>query len=231
MQCITQKQAREIDDSLLSLGFTIESLIEIAGLCAYEVLADLLPREFEKKELVRILVLIGPGSNGGDGLVISRYLHMSGYKVVIYCHRTKHTSLLRICQNLGMEIIQSVPENVGSYSLVIDALFGFSYKAPLRMPYSLILERFKESERIISIDVPTSYDVDRINEKKAFIAFCVICFLAPKPCCEDLKVYVTRSFVSPSLCGHLRNLNYGRYICLEPFLTIDLDSSECGEAD
>lgn len=102
MKYITQTEAIDIDNKLVELGFTIDTLIEIAGQCIYEVVLHLIPRKQTK-----VLICIGPGNNGSDGLVLSRLLHMAGYDVTVYCYKVKHEKLLNICRKIGVKIVQN----------------------------------------------------------------------------------------------------------------------------
>ncbi|KAL6524389.1 hypothetical protein OROHE_016060 [Orobanche hederae] len=112
MTFLTQEQAAEIDDLLTgSLGFTIDQLMELAGLSVasavaemeseflnfvmVDLLLDRLAGEclfygvYKPSENKRVLVICGPGNNGGDGLVAARHLHHFGYKpCVCYPKRT-----------------------------------------------------------------------------------------------------------------------------------------------
>lgn len=60
------------------LGFSIDQLMELAGLSvASSILA-----EYPPSKCSRILIVAGPGNNGGDGLVAARHLYHFGYKDV-----------------------------------------------------------------------------------------------------------------------------------------------------
>lgn len=59
------------------LGFSVDQLMELAGLSvAQSVVAEFPPRSYP-----RVLIIAGPGNNGGDGLVAGRHLHHFGYSV------------------------------------------------------------------------------------------------------------------------------------------------------
>jgi pyridoxal 5'-phosphate synthase / NAD(P)H-hydrate epimerase len=74
----TQKEAVRVDEELMgSLGFSVDQLMELAGLSVACAVAA------ETKPQARVLVLAGPGNNGGDGLVAARHLHHFGHRVQV----------------------------------------------------------------------------------------------------------------------------------------------------
>ncbi|KAL5054848.1 hypothetical protein RYX36_035530 [Vicia faba] len=70
---LKQQEAAEIDETLMGpLGFSVDQLMV-----------------YKPGEYSRVLIVCGPGNNGGDGLVAARHLHHFGYKLLI-CY-PKHT--------------------------------------------------------------------------------------------------------------------------------------------
>ena len=66
-----------IDDTLMNkYSFPSETLMEIAGLTIAQLAHFILQLNHKK-----ICVLVGPGNNGGDGLVAARHLKMMNYNV------------------------------------------------------------------------------------------------------------------------------------------------------
>src|SRR5881409_3855918 len=66
------------------LGMAASALMENAGRAVAEQVADRFPRSTSPN----VEVLVGPGNNGGDGLVVARHLHEAGYGVAVYlCSR------------------------------------------------------------------------------------------------------------------------------------------------
>lgn len=61
------------------LGFSVDQLMELAGLACATALAS----EYPAGTHSRVLVIAGPGNNGGDGLVAARHLYHFGYKVQV----------------------------------------------------------------------------------------------------------------------------------------------------
>ena len=61
------------------LGFSVDQLMELAGLSV----ASAVRAEYPPASCARVLVIAGPGNNGGDGLVAARHLHHFGYAVAV----------------------------------------------------------------------------------------------------------------------------------------------------
>lgn len=74
-QFLSQREAAAIDEKLMSKpGFSIDQLMELAGLSVASAVFE----AYGRGESQRILVVCGPGNNGGDGLVAARHLVVRG---------------------------------------------------------------------------------------------------------------------------------------------------------
>ena len=72
-----QEESQKVDEELMGpLGFSVDQLMELAGLSCATALAS----EYPPSSHARVLIVCGPGNNGGDGLVAGRHLHHFGYK-------------------------------------------------------------------------------------------------------------------------------------------------------
>ena len=75
LPCRAQEQAQQLDEELMGpLGFSVDQLMELAGLSV----ASAASTEYPPSTHPRVLVVAGPGNNGGDGLVAARHLHHFG---------------------------------------------------------------------------------------------------------------------------------------------------------
>ncbi|MBC7264710.1 MAG: NAD(P)H-hydrate dehydratase [Chloroflexi bacterium] len=79
MKVVTAKQMREFEAATDRSGLSYAQMMENAGRLAAQAI-----RERRRPEQGPVLVLVGPGNNGGDGLVCAHYLHESGYNVMVY---------------------------------------------------------------------------------------------------------------------------------------------------
>lgn len=175
---ITTETAQRIDKSLENMGASIESLIEIAGFFAFDVITKNI---ILKKS--NVLVMVGPGNNGSDGLVIARYLQMSGQSVTLHHEKIKNKKLLTFAKNCGVK--EKKVNSVEKFDYVIDAIFGFSVESPIKEPYQTMINILKPHRSIISIDMPSC---DELCVKH------LITFIAPKTIRNCENVYLTRSF-------------------------------------
>ena len=110
-----------------------------------------------------IVVLCGPGNNGGDGLVLARMLHQNGFWVEVHHLEPVHCSpdfslnLERLRQlNLHVGAIHDHAPPIASSSLVVDALFGSGLSRPLQGTLAALVEHINASgARVVSIDMPS----------------------------------------------------------------------------
>jgi len=72
---LNQEDAREVDNSLFfEYKFSIDQLMELAGMCVAQAVAQCYPPQQLGIEKPRVLLCCGPGNNGGDGLVAAKHL-------------------------------------------------------------------------------------------------------------------------------------------------------------
>ena len=168
-------------------GFSIESLMELAGLSvAYGVYDYLQHKSIHNNSLQNksVLLLCGPGNNGGDALVAARHLYHWGHiptvyypnmeKVIQNLHANNssnlYANLLLQLQNLNIPILTSLPDVIDSsyyapYDGIVDGFFGFSYDASrvMKEPYRRVLDSIIQAHRllnVISIDIPSGWDIN-----------------------------------------------------------------------
>ncbi|KIX09489.1 YjeF family domain-containing protein [Rhinocladiella mackenziei CBS 650.93] len=177
-------------------GFSIDQLMELAGLSVSQAVYKVHPPSQGKN----ILIACGPGNNGGDGLVCARHLHHYGYAPTIYYPKPTNTTLFAGLQkqlrHLHIPFLSTIEEFASaleSADLVIDSLFGFSFRPPVRPPFDTALSRIISSHKpILSVDIPSSWDVeggppaqDQLGAD--FMPRYLISLTAAKPCVRWFK--------------------------------------------
>lgn len=91
------KAAAALDQELMSTGaFSIDQLMELAGLAVSQAVYRLQPLESGR----RILVACGPGNNGGDGLVAARHLRHYGYNPTVFYPKRSKNDLYQVSDSL-----------------------------------------------------------------------------------------------------------------------------------
>ncbi|MGB9762329.1 MAG: NAD(P)H-hydrate dehydratase [Caldimicrobium sp.] len=157
-----------------TLGLPPEVLMERAGLGVAEKTFQYFP----PKDFPKVLVLCGPGNNGGDGFVCARHLSERGYQVEVlffseeekYSQEAKKYLDILKAIRLPLQKISLFEEFETFFksfqpNLIIDALFGTGLKRPLKGLYQevvLSLNSFKSlyNFKIVSIDIPSGISSD-----------------------------------------------------------------------
>lgn len=135
--------------------------MELAGLSVAQATYDSFPL------LKKVLVVVGPGNNGGDGLVAARHLKLWGFNPSIYYPRPSSKQLFLNLEtqlrNLDVEFIQELDSSsISQFQLIIDAIFGFSFQSgSIRPPFDDIINTINATEiPVLSVDIPSGWDVD-----------------------------------------------------------------------
>jgi NAD(P)H-hydrate epimerase len=81
-----------------------------------------------------------------------------------------------------------------SSDVILDAIFGFSFKPPIRPPFDAVLPLLTESGLpIVSVDIPSGWDVEKGNvEGLGLNPDVLISLTAPK---EGVRHYTGRHFL------------------------------------
>ena len=169
MKVVTTKEMRFIEDESERLGVSKDALMENAGdAVARAVLSNLQGKEVSEKGVV---VLAGPGNNGGDGLVAARVLAKSGVKVSIFMERGSGAldGKITLAKDAGAKVhslstndaLQNLESALKSSHAVIDALFGTGSLRPILGVVKQAVELANTSGKpIYSIDIASGLDAD-----------------------------------------------------------------------
>jgi ADP-dependent NAD(P)H-hydrate dehydratase / NAD(P)H-hydrate epimerase len=165
MHIVTVEEMRELEARAeREYGLTSAILMENAGKRA----AALLARHIEQERTVNgleFLLLIGPGNNGGDGLVMARYLEQWGGKVSLY--RWKERQLTIHGEEVpGEQTVIRLERIIQSANYILDALLGTGRSRPLPDDMRNLLKRVQEERKrrttlcVVAIDLPTGMNAD-----------------------------------------------------------------------
>ncbi len=172
MKILTTSQMRQVEQDCANIGLPPSKLMENAGKAFAEEVRRILGN-IKKQSL---LFLIGPGNNGGDGLVAARHLHNWGAKVTLFLfsERPPDDQNFTLIQECGLNCISATEDEnldkleglLSSSNAVIDALFGIGRIHPFHGLLETALARVNEAKkkktalRIIALDLPSGLNAD-----------------------------------------------------------------------
>ena len=151
-ELLTVEQMGRADRLAMEGGTSGLSLMERAGRAVAEAAAEICNGR-------KIIVLAGPGNNGGDGYVAARYLKMRGHKVTVLAlgdpEKLKGDALANF-KNWTGDTVPLSADAIEEGALIVDALFGaglareidFEARRTLEKCISLGLES-------IAVDLPS----------------------------------------------------------------------------
>lgn len=165
-------------------------LMENAGRAAAEILSE------RARPGSRVLILCGPGNNGGDGGVVARHLDAWGYSVrVAWIGSLDQLSRdavaqFRILRQSGIEQHErpSGPADAESAGWlaaadwIVDGLLGTGLSRPVTEPLYGLIDRVNRSGKpILALDLPSGLDCDTGKALGIAIeAKVTVTFVAPK---------------------------------------------------
>lgn len=125
---------------------------------------------------VQFHIICGPGNNGGDGLVLARLLHETGFQVktsIIWFTKKGsedfNINLERLKKIKGTEIAGIESEDaltIEEGEILVDAIFGSGLSRPVEgMPAAVIKSMNESGNPILSIDAPSGLFSDKFTEK------------------------------------------------------------------
>ncbi|XP_029719615.2 NAD(P)H-hydrate epimerase isoform X1 [Aedes albopictus] len=212
MKYLNQQEAISVDEELFNeYKFSVDQLMELAGLSCAHAINDCYGSPQSTTIKRKVLVCCGPGNNGGDGLVAARHLKLMNFDAYVYypkrTEKDLFVNLQHQCEQMGITVSKDCPaaEWVDQeFGLIVDALFGFSFKPPVRESFAPIMEVLKHTKvPIVSVDIPSGWHVEEGPQDECSLKpDCLISLTAPKLCAKKLtnaKHYLGGRFVPPKL--------------------------------
>lgn len=150
---------REIDDLMVGSGTSVLKLMERAGIAIADHISGL--------DADKIVILAGPGNNGGDALVAARHLHSKGFDVIVFLasDNLKDAPQKNLEKIRHMEIAggtKELPSAIEDADLIVDGLLGFSLNGAPRGTIKEMIDMVNDNDTpVLSIDVPSGLDSEK----------------------------------------------------------------------
>ena len=204
MKVYTATQMREREQAAVDKGTSFDQLMENAGSSAARDLMQRLP------QAGRALIVCGKGNNGGDGLVMARYMQAQGWHIDILFSLGENLSPLaqtnreRLNGLPHIELI-SVQELAGrlkkGYDIIIEGIFGTGFSGALPTEIAALCSQLNHSNGLkVALDIPTGLNCDTAEaDPDTFRADLTYTFAAYKPAhlSESGKTYCQETVCLP----------------------------------
>lgn len=171
-----------IEQAAINAGHSQQTMMEHAG----RALADHILWTISDQMLdPTILFLIGPGNNGGDGLVAATFLSqdLSGINIAAYLLKSRDDELLAKAQAADVQIIladedsqdayQDLEDWVNDAGIIVDALFGIGTHLPIKGNAATLLKQvqtFIESRSHLQLSLSDPAQPFQVSDKPILIA-------------------------------------------------------------
>jgi len=140
-QLLTVEDIRRAEEAALSEGISLETLMENAG----HAVAEVIFKEFSKRP---VLILVGPGKNGGDAKIVAQVLKKNKWPVEVLS-----LTHLPPCEKIQQLIDES--------HLIVDGLFGIGLDRPVEGEALKLIELVNESQKpVVAIDIPSGIEAN-----------------------------------------------------------------------
>ncbi len=148
MRILTVEEMRRVEAAADESGHSYAEMMEQAGRGVAEAIAEVADQALRGK---RVLILVGPGNNGGDGLVAARYLSEAGADVSCYLLKPRADDDPNFQVVQGLELFVADADNdqrwrvlrqlVANADVIIDALLGTGVRLPLKGTVAQLLQQ------------------------------------------------------------------------------------------
>ena len=186
MRIVTSAQMGEIERRSEASGVNTDALMENAGLAVAESCRRTLgAAEDGSMQDAPVLVLAGPGNNGGDGLVAARQMAAWGAKISVYlsaANKPPHPKIgdlpeqVRVIRAEDDADLASLKRELASTALVVDAVLGTGASRPITgelagQMAALARGRVERPDLLlVAVDLPSGVNADTAEADPAAVA-------------------------------------------------------------
>lgn len=170
MKLATSRQMRELEQAAVAAGTSLDELMEQAGLAVAQEAWLALGVPAGR----RVVVLVGPGNNGGDGLVAARHLAQWEANVVVYMVSARDDERVAALRQSGVPTLVASEDDgfktltsvLHDAELIIDALLGTGRSRKIEGELAAILQPLRDAQessrppKVVAVDLPTGVDAD-----------------------------------------------------------------------
>ena len=161
---ITVDQMYNIENKGHDMGFLKKFMMENAGAAAVKRLVE----KLENVDSKNILIFVGMGNNGGDGLVMARHLAGYGAKVTVMLLGNPE-NIKTEESNWNWSILEKMPSvklmTGGSTDfdfkpdVIVDGILGTGISGEIREPYASAINYINQADCYkFAVDVPSGLD-------------------------------------------------------------------------
>jgi hydroxyethylthiazole kinase-like uncharacterized protein yjeF len=158
----TAVQTRELDRlAMEEYGVAGATLMQRAGEAVFDLLRARWPRAR------RIVLLCGPGNNGGDGYVIARLAKQAGYATVVIGvgeagkMKGDAAAARESCRSAGIAISEFHADLLTGNDVIVDAMLGTGLEREVNGEWRAAIEAVNQSRLpVLAVDVPSGLHAD-----------------------------------------------------------------------
>ena len=195
-ELLTTAEMARADAAAIAAGTPGIALMERAGAALARAAREMAP------DGGRVVVLAGPGNNGGDGFVAARLLAEAGYDVALALYGSRDKlggDALIAADRWPGDVVPLTPAAIDGAALIIDAIFGAGLSRVIDGEVGAVIEAVNRSPaKTLAVDIASGVDGNSGAVRGvAVTADATVTFFRKKPghlllpgrlCCGDIEV-------------------------------------------
>ena len=157
---VSAAEMQGIESRMFEGGMPVAALMEKVGLRLTTTITQLFPQD---QGYHTASILVGPGHNGGDALVVARELWEQGYQVKLFRPLPQAKPLTEAHATYAQHLGIPTPDfsNWLKSDVIIDGLFGFGLTRPIEGDLAALIHQINQSNLpVVSLDLPSGIHTD-----------------------------------------------------------------------